>query len=124
MSLPRVALGCYMVVSFPDHTHLLYEIYLADTTNVFILSLVTDKEKKRKGANIWNQYNQVPHLIQKTTQESHENTNITNECQDASPFRAGGHMAAMNRRKTEITQMIHKRSTILERSVKILYRRV
>ena len=45
--------------------------------------------------------------------------------QVVSPFPAGDHKAAMNRRnsiKTQdtITQMIHKRSTALERSVKII----
>ena len=52
---------------------------------------------------------------------------ITNESPDVSPFPAGDHMAPIHRRarkhnknKTEITQMIHKRSTALERSVKIL----
>ena len=50
---------------------------------------------------------------------------ITNESQEVSPFPAGDHKASINRRaqkhnknKTEITKMVHKRSTALERSVK------
>ena len=44
-------------------------------------------------------YNQVPHLTQNTTWESNKNTiNITNKSQEVSPFQAGDHVAAMNRR--------------------------
>ena len=52
-------------------------------------------------------------------------TDITNESQEVSPFPAGDHEATINRRaqkynkhSTETTQMTHKRSTALERSVK------
>ena len=51
--------------------------------------------------------------------------NITN--QEVSPFPAGDHKAAMNRRESmtntshEKTQIFHKRSMALERSVKIFY---
>ena len=50
---------------------------------------------------------------------------ITNARQEVSPFSAGDHRASINRRarkhnknKTEITYIIHKRSTTLERSAK------
>ena len=49
----------------------------------------------------------------------------TNESQEVSLFQAGDHKASTNRRawkhknKSEITQMIHKRSTAFERSVKL-----
>ena len=48
--------------------------------------------------------------------------NITNKRQEVSPFPLGDHKTAMNRRQslknTQKNQMIHKRSTALERSVK------
>ena len=81
--------------------------------------------KVRKTAKIRKRYNQVPHLTQDTTWESNKNTiNITNKSQEASPFPAGDHKAAMNRRAKTCkiqdtkTQMIHKRSTALKRPVK------
>ena len=50
---------------------------------------------------------------------------ITNESQEVSPFPACDHKASINRRarkhiknKIEITKTIHKRSTVLDRSVK------
>ena len=86
--------------------------------------------KVRKEVKIRKQYNQVPHLTQDTTWESNKNTiSITNKSLEFSPFPAGDHKSAMNRRKgmrntkhkTQKTKMIHKRSTPLERSVKIFY---
>ena len=57
--------------------------------------------KVRKTAKIKNRYNQVPHLTQDTTWESNKTTiNITNKSQEVSPFSAGDHKAAMNRRKS------------------------
>ena len=53
--------------------------------------------------------------------------NITNKSKEVSPFPTGDHEAAMNmtrkheKHKTEITQMIYKRSTALKRPVKIYY---
>ena len=86
--------------------------------------------KVRKTAKIRKRYNQVPHLTQDTTWESNKNTiNITNKSQEASPFSAGDHKAAMNRRESmrntrnKKTQMIHKRNTPMERSVKLFYSR-
>ena len=55
----------------------------------------------RKGTWVRNWYNQVPHLTQDTTLESEKTQlNITNERQDVSPFPAGDHKAAMNKRKS------------------------
>ena len=55
----------------------------------------------RKEAKIRKRYNQVPHLTQDTTWESNKNTiNITNKSLKVSPFPAGDHKAAMNRRKS------------------------
>ena len=77
-------------------------------------------------AKIRKRYNQVPHLTQHTTWESNKNTiNITNKSQDVSLFPSGGHKAAMNGRESmtntrQVRQMIHKRSTALEQSAKIL----
>ena len=57
--------------------------------------------KVRKTAKIRKRYNQVSHLSQDTTWESNKNTiNITNKSQEVSTFPAGGHKAAMNRRKS------------------------
>ena len=61
----------------------------------------------RKAAKIRNRYNQVPHLTQDTTWESDKKTNITNNSQDVSPFPAGDHKAAMNRRES-MTNTRHK----------------
>ena len=56
-------------------------------------------------ATIRKRYNQVPHLAQDTTWESNKITiNITNKRQEVSPFPAGDHKAAMNRRESIKTQ--------------------
>ena len=78
-----------------------------------------------------NRYNQAPHLTQDTNGKvTTSHSDITNESQEVSPFPAGDHKASINRsagkhnkNKTEIALMIHKRSTALERSVKIFYQR-
>ena len=57
--------------------------------------------KVRNAKENRNRYNQLPHLTQDTTWESDKTQlNITNESQEVSPFTAGDHMAAINRRKT------------------------
>ena len=77
-----------------------------------------------------NLYNQAPHLTQDTNGKVPTSLlDITNDSQEVSPFPAGDHKASINRcarkhinkNKTEITYMIHKRSTTLERSVKKNY---
>ena len=86
------------------------------------------KVKVRKTAKIRKRYNQVPHLTQDTTWESNKNTiNITNKSQEVSPFPAGDHKAAINRRE----RMRHtrqknandpqKKYRLGKRSVKIFY---
>ena len=60
----------------------------------------------RKEANIRNRYNQVPYLTQNTTWESDKNT-IKHHKQELSPFPAGDHKAAMNRRESIKTQDIN-----------------
>ena len=55
--------------------------------------------KVRKRANIRNQYNQAPHLTQNTNRKvTTSQLDITNESQEISPFPAGDHKAAINRR--------------------------
>ena len=55
-----------------------------------------------------NRYNQVLHMTQDTTRESDKTQlNITNKSQEVSPFLAGDHKAAMNRRES-ITNTRHK----------------
>ena len=64
--------------------------------------------KVRKTAKIRKRYNQVPHLTQDTTKESNKSSiNVTNKSQEVSPFPAGDHMAAMNRRES-MTNTRHK----------------
>ena len=64
--------------------------------------------KVRKMAKIRKRYNQVPHLTQDTTCEINKDTiNITNNSQEVSPFQAGDHKAAMNRRES-MTNTRHK----------------
>ena len=78
--------------------------------------------KVRKWTKIRNIYNQVLHLTQDTNGKvTKSQLDITNESQEVSPFPAGDHKATINRhaRKhyrntTEITWMIHKRSTVLK----------
>ena len=55
-----------------------------------------------KEEKIGNLYNQVTHLTQDTTWESNKNTIKHNiqESQEASPFPAGDHKAAMHRQKS------------------------
>ena len=59
--------------------------------------------KVRKVEMISNRYNQVPHLLGMITWES----DITNKVQEVSPFPAGDHNAAMDRRES-ITNTSHK----------------
>ena len=81
--------------------------------------------KVRKAAKIRNRYNQVPHLTQDTTLESDENT-IKQPKQEprGQPFPSRWPQGSNeqtrkhDKHKTLMTQMIHKRSTALERSVK------
>ena len=64
--------------------------------------------KVSKMAKIRKRYDQVTHLTQDTTWESDKNTiNITNKRQEASPFPAGDHKAAMNRCES-MTNTKHK----------------
>ena len=83
--------------------------------------------KVRQRANIRDRYNQVPHLTKVTNGKvTNSQLDITNESQEVSPFPAGDQKAPIhrcagkqNKHKTEITRMIHKRSTALEWLVKI-----
>ena len=82
--------------------------------------------KIRKKTNIRNQYNQVPIQTQDTILESDTSHSIRPM---VSPFPAIDQKVARNRQDlmtdkhaTQITNMIHKRSTALERSVKNLLR--
>ena len=64
----------------------------------------------RKATKIRNRYNQIPHLTQDITWESHKKTRKTykkNKSQEVSPFPAGDHKAAMNRRESMNTQDIN-----------------
>ena len=81
----------------------------------------------KKTARLNNRYNQVPHLSQDTKWESNKITiNITDKSLEVSPFPSGDNKATMNRResmtnrryKYNVTQIIQKRSTALEWSVK------
>ena len=81
--------------------------------------------KLRKVAKIRNWYNQVPHLTQDTTWESDKNTikHHKRETRGHSfpsrwPQGSNEQTRKHEKHKTEITQMIHKRSTALKRSVK------
>ena len=72
-----------------------------------------------------NLYNQIRHLTQDTIWKSSKNTRKYHlqKSQDVSIFLAGDHNAAKNgqdRHETQITKLIHKRSTALEHSVKNL----
>ena len=68
--------------------------------------------KVRKAAKIRKLYNQKPHLPQDTTWESNKNTiYITNKSQYVSPFPAGDHNAAMNRRESMRNTKKHNWST-------------
>ena len=83
----------------------------------------------RKRKRIRNRYNQAPHLTQDTNGKvTTLQLDIINESQAISPFPASDHKASIKRRtrkhnknKTEITSIIHKRSTALEGSVKIFF---
>ena len=62
--------------------------------------------KVRKAAKIRNRCNQLQHLTQDSTWESDKNT-IKHHKQEPSPFPAGEHKAAMNRRES-MTNTRHK----------------
>ena len=62
----------------------------------------------RKTANIRKRYNQVPHLTQDTTWESDKNTIKHHyKIHEISPFPAGDHTTAINRRESMTTQDIN-----------------
>ena len=55
--------------------------------------------KVSEGARIRIRYNQVPRLTKDTNEkETNSQIDITNECQEVSPFPAGDHKAHINRR--------------------------
>ena len=58
-----------------------------------------EKESKaRKTAKIRNRYNQIPHLTRDTNGKvTNPQLFITNESQEAIPFRADDHKASLNR---------------------------
>ena len=62
--------------------------------------------KEGQTAKIRKRYNQVPHLTQDTTRESNKKYNKHHK-QEVSPFPAGDHKAAMNRRE-RMRIAIHK----------------
>ena len=77
--------------------------------------------------------NQIPHLTQDTIRESFENTrkHHKKEIHADIPFPTGDHKAARSRldsmtdkRETQITERIHKRSSALERSIRKLLKRL
>ena len=87
-----------VIVAFPGHARYFFNELMPPSTGgsgSFFLLFV----KVRKAAKIRNQYNQVPHLTHDTTWKSDKNTNITNKSQEVSPFPAGVHKEAMNRRE-------------------------
>ena len=66
--------------------------------------------KVSKGANIWNRYNQVPHLTQDTNgQVTKTQLDTTNESQEVSPFPAGDHKAHINRRSQRHSKLKTKK---------------
>ena len=66
--------------------------------------------KVRKEAKIRNQYNQLLHLTQYIPSESDKNTikHHMQESQEFSPFPAGDHKTAINRRQDSMTNKKHK----------------
>ena len=72
-----------------------YTIYI-----VYVLGV-----KVRKRATIRNRYNQTPHLTQDTNGKvTTSQLDITNECQEVSPFPAGDHKTSINRRARKHTK--------------------
>ena len=69
--------------------------------------------KVSKGAQIRNQYNQVPHLTQDTNGKiTNSQLDTTYESQEVSPFPAGDHKAQINRRaQMHSKHKTEKRST-------------
>ena len=85
------------------------KLSLDQITSIF--DLTVESEQVRKNAKIRNQLNQAPHPTQGTIWESDKNTrkHHMQESQEASPFPAGGHKAAMNRQDSK--HKWQKRST-------------
>ena len=87
------------------------------------------REKVNNRVKIRIRYSQAPHLTQDTDRKvTTSQPDITNESQEGNPFPAVKHKAPVHRsarkhskNKTETTQMIHKRSTAHERSIKLFY---
>ena len=102
------------------------DLYLFKKLKFHLRDTQAGSNESKKGGKVQESIQSIPHLTQDTTWESEKSTiNITNKSQDFSPFPAGDHKAAINSRarkydkhKTYITQMIRKRTTALERSVK------
>ena len=104
------------------------------TVNLYITTLFIKQNfccneiKVRKEAKVRKRYNKVPHLIKDTTWESNKLQSISPTSAKRSALsKQVDHKAAMNRRismrntRHKKTQMIDKRSTALEQSVKIFY---
>ena len=118
---PKIGLMWAGYVFVKDFCHLSALFTLALFVNK-IRSVV--KLKVRKTPKIRKRYNQVSHLTQETTWESNKNSiNIINKSQEVSPFPAGDHKAAMNRRESMRNTNDPQRKYRLERSVKIFYLR-
>ena len=84
--------------------------------------------KSKKLSKIRYRYNQVPHLTQDTTLEIDANTIKHHKREPRGqpfpsrwPQGSNEQTRKHDKHKTQVTQMIHKRSTALERSGKIFY---
>ena len=94
----------------PEHVilHMGVFLHVEKNTNASCLVPKSPILKVRKAPKISNLYNQVPHLTQDTTRESNKiQLNMKNKSQEVSPFPAGDHKAAMNRRES-MTNTRHK----------------
>ena len=74
----------------------------------------SDNFEVRKKAKISNRYNQVPHLTRDIGKCQYTRKHHIQESQAVKPFLAG---VSEGGHETQITKMIHKRSTALERPV-------
>ena len=76
-------------------------VYMPLVNIVIVSRRYINKIKARKTSKIRNPYNQIPQQTKDTMWEGDKTQlNITNKNQELSPFPAGDHKAAMNRRES------------------------
>ena len=110
----------YLVIALTFSIQIMFESCLIVITDLKRIKL----DKVSKKAKISIRYNQVLHLTQDTAWASDKSTKNITYKRAFSQQGCNKQTRKHNKHETQITKMIQKRSTALERSVKYFYWRV